>query len=165
VDTVTYRAARARQLVGVGFGLVMLLIGIAIEPKLAGWVAIAIGVIGLVAGLGGIVPGAAYVRFSSDGLTVKYAFLPAHTVAWREIAEVESRLVPLIRHKVPSLVLAYEPGFTGRRVGQHLDGEHTYVANFTLEKTEDLAAKANEYRARYGSGEIETAEPESEPEG
>ena len=159
MDTVTYRAARARQLVGVGFGLAMLLIGLALEPKLAGWVAIAIGVIGLVAGLGGILPGAAYVRYSPDGLTVKYAFLSAHTVAWREIAGAESRLVPLIRHKVPSLVLTYEPGFTGRRVGQGLDAERTYVANFTLEQTEDLAAKANEYRARYGAGEIETAEP------
>ena len=159
MDTVTFPAARGRQLVGVGFGLVMLLIGFAIEPKVAGWVAVAIGVIALVAGLGGILPGAAYVRYSPDGLTVKYAFLAAHTVAWREIATVESRLVPLIRHKVPSLVLTYEPGFTGRRVGQGLDAERTYVANFTLEQTEDLAAKANEYRARYGAGEIETAEP------
>jgi len=158
VDTVTYRAARARQLVGVGFGLAMLLIGLALEPKLAGWVAILIGVVGLVAGLGGIMPGAAYVRFSPDGLTVKYAFLRAHTVAWREIASAESRLVPLIRHKVPSLVLTYEPGYTGRRVGQHLDREHTYVANFTLATGEELVAKTNEYRARYGSGEIESPE-------
>ena len=150
MDTVTYRAARARQLVGVGFGLVMLLIGLAIEPKLAGWVAIAIGVIGLVAGLGGIVPGAAYLRYSPDGLTVKYAFLPAHTVPWREIAGATSELVPLIRHKVPSLVLTYVPGYTGVQLGQHLDGERSYVANFTVASGDELAAKANEYRERYG---------------
>jgi len=161
VDSVTYRAARARQLVGVGFGLAMLLIGLALEPRLAGWVAVAIGVIGLVAGLGGIMPGAAYVRYSPDGLTVKYAFLPAHTVQWREIAAAESRLVPLIRHKVPALVLTYQPGYSGRRVGQQLDAERSYVANFTLVTGEELAAKANEYRARYGAGGVETETSES----
>ena len=150
METVTVRAARGRQLIGVGFGLAMLLIGIVLLPRLAGWVALLIGVVGLVAGVAGIVPGAAYVRFSPDGLTVKYAFLPGRTVPWREIAVATSELVPLIRHKVPSLVLTYVPGYTGVQLGQHLDGERSYVANFTVASGDELAAKANEYRERYG---------------
>jgi len=158
VDIVTFPAARGRQLVGVGFGLVMLLLGLAIEPKLAGWVAIAIGVVALVAGVGGILPGAAYVRYSPDGLTVKYAFLAAHTVPWRELAAAESELVPMIRHKAPSLVLTYEPGFTGQRLGQRLDADRSFVANFTVTSGGELAARANEYRGRYGA-----PEPEPQP--
>jgi hypothetical protein len=153
VETVTVRAARARQLAGAAFGLVMLVVGIALMPGLVGWVALLIGVVGLVAGLSGIVPGAAYVRFSPDGLTVKYAFLPARTVPWRDIAGAASELVPLIRHRLPSLVLTYEAGYTGVQLGQHLDGERSYVANFTVVSSDELAAKANEYRERYGAGE------------
>ena len=153
METVTVRAARGRQLVGVAFGAVMLLVGIGLAPSLAGWVALLLGIVGLVAGLAGIVPGAAYVRFSPDGLTVKYAFLPGHTVAWRDIAAATSERVPLIRHKVPSLVLAYVPGYTGVQLGQHLDGERSYVANFTVESSDELAVKANEYRERYGAPE------------
>ena len=151
METVTVRAARARQLVGVAFGLAMLLIGIALEPRLAGWVALALGVVGLVAGLAGIVPGAAYVRFSPDGLTVKYAFLPARTVAWPDIAAVTSELVPMIRHRLPSLVVAYMDGYTGLRLGQRLDASRSYIGNFTVESGDELVAKANEFRARYGA--------------
>jgi hypothetical protein len=153
VETVTVRAARARQLLGVAFGGVMLLVGIGLVPSLAGWVALLLGVIGLVAGLAGIFPGAAYLRFSPDGLTVKYAFVPAHTVPWRAIAGAASELVPLVRHKVPALVLTYAAEYGGRRVGQRLDESHTYVANFTVETSDELAAKANEFRARYGAVE------------
>lgn len=153
MDTVTFPAARGRQLVGVGFGLVMMLIGFAIEPKLAGWVAVAIGVVALVAGIGGILPRAAYVRYSPEGLTVKYAFLAAHTVPWRELAAADSELVPMIRHKAPSLVLTYEAGYGGQRLGQRLDADRSFVANFTLVSGDELAAKANEYRSRYGSPE------------
>ena len=151
METVTVRAARGRQLVGVAFGAVMLLIGIGLLPRLAGWVAVLLGVVGLVAGLGGILPGAAYVRFSPEGLTVKYAFLPARTVPWREIAGATSELVPLIRHKVPSLVITYVTGYTGVQLGQHLAGERSYVANFTVVSSDELAAKANEFRGRYGT--------------
>ena len=42
-------------------------------------------------------------------------------------------------------------GYTGVRLGQHLDGERSYVANFTVESGDELAAKANEYRERYGA--------------
>lgn len=157
METVTVRAARGRQLVGVAFGLAMLLIGIGIEPRLAGWIAIALGVVGLVAGLGGIVPGAAYIRFSPAGLTVKYAFVPSHTVPWRDIAAVTSELVPMIRHRLPSLVVTYVDGYTGTRLGQHLDASRSYIGNFTVESGDELVAKANEYRERYGTAE--SAEP------
>ena len=150
METLTVRAARGRQLIGVAFGLGMLVIGIGLVPNLAGWVALALGVVGLVAGLGGIVPGAAYVRFSPEGLTVKYAFLPGRTVPWPGIAAVTSELVPMIRHRLPSLVVTYADGYAGPRVGQHLDASRSYVGNFTVESGDDLAAKADEYRARHG---------------
>jgi len=159
VETVTVRAARARQLVGVAFGLAMLVIGIGLEPRLAGWIAIALGVVGLVAGVGGIVPGAAYLRFSPAGLTVKYAFLPARTVPWPDITAVTSELVPMIRHRLPSLVVTYADGYTGPILGQRLDGSRSYIGNFTGERGDKLAATANEYRERYGAGPAEPSEP------
>jgi hypothetical protein len=150
VETVTVRAARGRQLLGVAFGGVMLLVGIGLVPSLAGWVALLLGIVGLVAGVAGILPGAAYLRFSPDGLTVKYAFVPERTAPWPAVAGASSELVPLIRHKLPALVLTYAAEYEGRRVGQHLDGSRTYIANFTVATGDELAAKANEYRVRYG---------------
>lgn len=149
METVTVRAGRTGQLLGVAFGLAMLLVGIGLAPRLVGWVALLLGVVGLVAGIGGVLPGAAYVRFSPGGLTVKYAFLRARTVPWPEIAGAASELVPMIRHRLPALVLTYADGYTGPRLGQHLDEARSYVANFTVVSGDELAAKANEYRERY----------------
>jgi hypothetical protein len=150
VETVTVKAGRTGQLLGVAFGIVMLLVGIALVPRLVGWVALLLGVIGLVAGVGGVLPGAAFVRFSPDGLTVKYAFLRARTVRWQVIVAAASEFVPLIRHQLPALVLTYADDYTGPRLGEHLDDSRSYVANFTVVSGDELAAKANEYRERYG---------------
>ena len=150
METVTVKAGRTGQLLGVAFGIVMLLVGIALVPRLVGWVALLLGVIGLVAGVGGVLPGAAFVRFSPDGLTVKYAFLRARTVPWQVIVAAASEFVPLIRHQLPALVLTYADGYTGPRLGERLDESRSYVANFTVVSGDELAAKANEYRERYG---------------
>jgi hypothetical protein len=150
VGTVTVKAGRTGQLLGVAFGIVMLLVGLALVPRLVGWVALLLGAIGLVAGVGGVLPGAAFVRFSPDGLTVKYAFLRPRTVSWRVIAAAASEFVPLIRHQLPALVLTYADDYTGPRLGQHLDESRSYIANFTVVSGDELAAKANEYRERYG---------------
>ncbi len=150
METVTVKAGRTGQLLGAVFGLVMLVVGLALLPRLVGWVAVLLGVVGLVAGLGGLLPGAAFVRFSPDGLTVKYAFLRSRTVSWRVIAAAASEYVPLIRHQLPALVLTYADDYTGPRVGQRLDESRSYVANFTVVSGDELAAKANEYRERYG---------------
>jgi hypothetical protein len=148
VDVVTYHAKRRTQLVVVAFGLAMLILGAAIAPRIGGWVAVAIGAAAAIGGLSAFVPGAAYVRFSSDGLTVKYAFLPARTVAWPDIAAATSELVPLIRHRLPSLVVTYVPGYAGPLLGQRLDETRSYVGNFTTASGDDLAAKAGSYLAR-----------------
>jgi hypothetical protein len=131
----------------------MVLAGVALLPRIAGWAAIALGIVGLVAGLSVLVPGAAYVRLSPDGLTVKYSFFRAATVPWREIAAVTSELVPIVRHRVPSLVVAYVDGYNGVRLGQSLDGKRSYVGNFTVASGDELAARANEYRERYGAAD------------
>jgi hypothetical protein len=148
MDVVTYDAKRRTQLVVVAFGLVMLVLGAAIAPRLGGWVAVAIGAVATIGGLSAFMPGAAYVRLSPDGLTVKYALLPARTVAWPDIAATTSELVPLIRHRLPSLVVTYAPGYTGRRLGQRLDETRSYVGNFTTATGEELAAKAGAYFTR-----------------
>jgi hypothetical protein len=151
VETVTVKAGRTGQLLGAVLGLVMLFVGLALLPRLVGWVALLLGVVGLVAGLGGLLPGAAFVRFSPDGLTVKYAFLRGRTVPWRVISAAASEFVPLIRHQLPALVLTYAEDYTGPRVGQHLDESRSYVANFTVVSGDELAATANEFRERYGA--------------
>jgi hypothetical protein len=89
------------------------------------------------------------VRFSSEGLTVKYVVLPARTVAWRDVAAVTSEGVRQIRHTVPSLVVIYAPGYDGPRVGQRLDETRSYVGNFTTASGDELAAHAREFLARY----------------
>jgi hypothetical protein len=128
----------------------VLLIGIALLPRVSGWVAIALGVAALLAGLSVLVPGAAYLRLSPDGLTVKYSFLRAATVPWREIAGVTSELVPIVRHRVPSLVVTYVDGYLGVRLGQNLDEHRSYVGNFTSQAGDELARAAEEYRTQYG---------------
>jgi hypothetical protein len=128
----------------------MLLIGIALLPGIAGWAAIALGAVGLVAGASVLVPGAAYMRLSPDGLTVKYSLLRGGTVPWREIASVTSELVPIVRHRVPSLVVTYVDGYRGVRLGQNLDGTRSYVGNFTRVSGDDLARAAEHFRVRYG---------------
>ena len=148
-DVRTFPAARGRQLAAAGFGAVVLVIGIALLPRVAGWVAIVLGVVGLLAGLSVLVPGAAYLRLSPDGLTVKYSFLRAATVPWREIAGVTSQLVPIVRHRVPSLVVTYADGYLGVRLGQNLDVHRSYVGNFTGVPGDELARAAEEYRTRY----------------
>lgn len=150
MDAVTFRAKRRTQLVVVAFGIVLVVAGATILPRVGGWVALAIGAFAVVAGLAAFVPGAAYVRFAPDGLTVKYAFLRARTLAWPDIAAVTSELVPLIRHRLPSLVVTYAAGYDGVWVGQRLDDTRSYVGNFTTEPGDGLAAKAEEYLARYG---------------
>ena len=107
MDAVTFRAKRRTQLVVIGFGLVMLAGAAAVLPRLGGWVALAIGGFAVAAGLSAFVPGAAYIRFAADGLTVKYAFMRVRRVAWPDIAAVTSELVPLIRHRLPSLAVEY----------------------------------------------------------
>jgi hypothetical protein len=149
-DVRTFPAARGRQLAAAGFGVVVLVIGIALLPRVGGWVAIVLGIVALLAGLSVLLPDAAYVRLSPDGLTVKYSFLPHATVPWREIAEVESRLVPIVRHRVPSLVVTYVDGYLGERLGQNLDEHRSYVGNFTKLPGDDLARAAEEYRTQYG---------------
>jgi len=123
----------------------MLAIGVAILPRIAGWAAVAIGGVGLVAGLSALLPRAAYVRYSADGLTVKYAFQAARTVPWREIAAVTSELVPIVRHRLPSLVVRYVEGYSGPILGQQLDPARSYVGNFTVASGDELAAAAREY--------------------
>ena len=150
MDVVTFGAKRRTQLVVIAFGLAMLAIGAGIAPRIGGWIAIALGAVATLGGLSAFVPGAAYVRLSPDGLTVKYAFVRARTVAWPDIAAVTSELVPLIRHRLPSLVVTYAPGYTGARLGQRLDDTRSYVGNFTIASGDELAAKAGAYRARYG---------------
>jgi hypothetical protein len=149
MDVLTFGAKRRTQLVVIAFGLAMLAVGAGIAPRIGGWVAIALGAVAVLGGLTAFVPGAAYVRLSPDGLTVKYAFLPARTVAWPDIAAVTSELVPLIRHRLPSLVVTYAPGYTGAWLGQRLDDTRSYVGNFTIASGDELAAKAGEYLARY----------------
>ena len=148
MDVVTYHAKRSTQLVVVAFGLAMLSLGAAVAPRFGGWVAVAIGAAAVIGGLSAFVPGAAYVRYSPDGLTVKYAFLPARTVAWPDIAAATSELVPLIRHRLPSLVVTYVPGYAGPLLGQSLDETRSYVGNFTTASGDELAAKAGSYLAR-----------------
>jgi len=58
-------------------------------------------------------------------------------------------------------VLTYEAGFGGPRLGQRLDADRSFVANFTVVSGDELAAKADEYRGRYGAPE---PEPEPAPE-
>jgi hypothetical protein len=132
------------------FGLAMLLIGWALVPGAGGWAAVGIGGIATVGSLASLVPGAAYVRFSPLGLTVKYAFQSARTVPWPQVAGVTSELVPLIRHQAPSLVVTYAPGYSDSRVGQRLDDDRSYVGNFTTASGEQLEATARDYLARYG---------------
>ena len=150
MDAVTFRAKRRTQLVVIAFGLVMLAGGAAALPRLGGWVALAIGGFAVAAGLSAFVPGAAYIRFAADGLTVKYAFMRVRTVSWPDIAAVTSELVPLIRHRLPSLVVEYTAGYGGARLGQRLDDNRSYIGNFTTEAGDALAAKAGDYLTRYG---------------
>jgi len=144
----TYHAKRRTQFIVVAFGLALLVVGAGIAPRLGGWVAVGIGALALVGGLSAFVPGAAFVRFSPDGLTVKYAFLPARTVAWPEIAAATSELVPLIRHRLPSLVITYVPGYAGKLLGQRLDEHRSYVGNFTTASGDELAARAGVFLNR-----------------
>ena len=149
MDVVTFGAKRRTQLIVVAFGLAMLAVGAGLAPRIGGWVALAIGAFAFLGGLSAFVPGAAYVRYSPDGLTVKYAFLRARTVAWPDIAAVTSERVPEIRHSIPSLVVTYAPGYAGPVVGQQLGETRSYVGNFTTASGDELAAKAGEYLARY----------------
>ncbi len=148
MDELTFGAKRRTQFVVIAFGLALLAVGAGTAPRLGGWAAIALGAVAALGGLTAFVPGAAYVRLSPDGLTVKYAFLSARTVAWPDIAAVKSELVPLIRHRLPSLVVTYAPGYAGAWLGQRLDDTRSYVGNFTTASGDELAAKAGSYLAR-----------------
>jgi hypothetical protein len=148
VDDVVFRTKRKPQLFVGAFGIAMLIVG-ALASGGARWFAFALGAIGVVSGLTALFPSLGYVRFSPEGLTVKYVVLPARTVAWRDVAGVTSEGVRQIRHTVPSLVVAYVPGYDGPRVGQRLDETRSYVGNFTTASGDELAAQAREFLARY----------------
>ena len=133
VETVTVRAAAGASSSASSSARACCSSGSASFRSLAGWVALLLGVVGLVAGLAGIVPGAAYVRFSPDGLTVKYAFLPG---THRAVAR-HRRRDERARAADPPQAAVARAHLRARihrvQLGQHLDGERSYVANFTVD--------------------------------
>jgi len=150
VDTQTFRVRRKPQLFVGGFGLLAVLLGALLVPRGAGWFALAIGAVCTLSGVSAIFPNLGYVRYSAEGLTVKYMVLPARTVPWSEIAGVTSEKVHQIRHSVPALVIEYAPGWDGRALGQRLRDGRSYVGNFTTASGDELASHAREYLAHYG---------------
>ncbi len=144
----TYPVKRKPQIfIGV-FGIAALLLGVLLLPRGAGWFALVIGVVCTLSGVTALFPNLGYVRFGPEGLTVKYLLLPARTVPWCDIAAVTSEDVHQIRHTVPSMVIAYQPGYDGRKLGQRMRDGRSYVGNFTTASGDDLAAQARTYLTR-----------------
>jgi len=150
LDVITCPTGRRRQVVVGSFGLVLLLVAGLQLPSAAGWVALTIGALCAVSGLTAVFPNQAYVRFSPDGLTVKYVLFPARTVPWNEIASVTSEGVRQIRHTVPSMVVSYVPGYDGKRFAQRLRDGRSAVGNFTAAGGDELAAHGRDFLSRYG---------------
>jgi hypothetical protein len=142
---VTFRVKRKPQAFVGACGIVALLIGIGLLPNVGGWFALVVGGVMTVSGLSAVFPNLGYVRFAPDGLTVKYLLLPARTVAWSDIAAVTSERIRQIRHSVPSMVIAYQPGYDGPKLGQRLRDGRSYVGNFTTASGDELAAQARTY--------------------
>ena len=150
MDVVTCRVKRRPQLFVGAFGLLMLLIAALLLPGAGGWGALAIGAICLLSCLSALRPSLGYVRFSPDGLTVKYVTTSARTVSWRDIASVTSEAIRQIRHTVPCMVVTYVPGYNGKKIPQVLHDGRTAVGNFTTATGEELAAHGRDFLARYG---------------
>ena len=126
-------------------GIVAVVIGIGLLPRVGGWFALVVGGLMVVSGLSAVFPKLGYVRFAPEGLTVKYLLLPARSVAWGDVSAVTSERVGQIRHSIPSMVVAYRPGYDGPKVGQRLRDGRSYVGNFTTASGDELARNAREY--------------------
>jgi hypothetical protein len=150
MNTLTFRVRRRPQAFIGAFGVAALLLGIALLPRGAGWFCLVIGAVCTLSGATALLPGLGYVRFAPEGLTVKYMVLPARTVPWTDIADVTSVGVHQIRHTVPSMVIAYRPGYDGPKLGQRIRDGRSYVGNFTTASGGELAVHGREYLARYG---------------
>ena len=146
----TFPVKRKPQAFIGAFGIAALLLGAALVPRGAGWFCLVIGVVCTVSGLTALFPNLGYVRFGPEGLTVKYVVLPARTVPWSDIAAVTSERIHQIRHTIPSMVVAYSPGYDGPKLGQRLRDGRSYVGNFTTASGEELAAHGREFLQRYG---------------
>lgn len=147
----TFYVRRKPQAFIGAFGLVALLLGVLLVPRGAGWFVLAIGALCTLSGVSALFPGLGYVRFASEGLTVKYMVLPARTVPWNDIEAVTSERVHQIRHSVPSMVVAYGPTYSGRKLGQRMRDGRSYVGNFTTASGDELVSHAHEYLAQYGA--------------
>lgn len=141
----TFYVRRKPQAFIGAFGIVALLVGIALLPRGAGWFSLVIGIVCTLSGLTALFPKLGYVRFAPEGLTVKYLLLPARTVAWSDINAVTSEDVHQIRHTVPSMVIAYGPTYDGPKLGQRMRDGRSYVGNFTTASGDELARNAREY--------------------
>lgn len=151
MGTLTFDVRRKPQAFIGAFGIVALLLGIALLPRGAGWFCLVVGVVCTLSGATALFPKLGYVRFGPEGLTVKYLVLPARTVEWSDIAAVTSEGVHQIRHTVPSMVIAYRTGYDGPKLGQRMHDGRSYVGNFTTASGDELAAQGREYLARYGA--------------
>jgi hypothetical protein len=139
---------------GVVFGLAgaLLLAG----GNRTGLVAAALATLGLAAGIGGLIPGRAYLRLDDQGFYVK-SITKSFGAKWVEIEGVAPKTVRIGRKDVPVVAVSYRTGIGDAHLPRHrlergtigIDERYIVPAYANL-GNEQLATLLERYRDRYG---------------
>jgi hypothetical protein len=152
------RASRVGTAAALGAGVLFALVALfflAAGNVLAGVVAAVFALVGLGAGIAGLVPGAAGLRLDAEGYAITSP-IKSWRVGWKEIDHLERAEIRAGRNgTVPVVKATFRPEFERAHVPQTLlaklcpDEHYVYPAYGNLD-VDRLLALLEEWRARYG---------------